>query len=137
MESKAEAADPASVAGGEDTMAAALVSLHKEQTRLRTDHAATQAAAQAEHSARQDAVAALLADVTTMGTKSQDEQEVLVARIAASMTSSAGAEEEEEEEVEEKIGGGGGGEEETRGELSCDDEERRRYVSDKADACSR
>jgi hypothetical protein len=121
MESKAEAADPASVAGGEDTMAAALVSLHKEQTRLRTDHAATQAVAQAEHSARQDAVAALLADVTAMGTKSPEEQEALVARIAASMTSSAGAEAEDEEEKE-------GGGEDTRSELICDDEERRRYV---------
>jgi hypothetical protein len=96
MESKTEAADPASVAGGEDTMAAALASLLKEQTRLRTDHAATQA----EHSARQDAVTALLADVTTMGTKSPEEQEALVARIAASMTSSAGAEAEEDDEEE-------------------------------------
>ena len=93
-------------------MAVALAALLTEQTRLRTDHVATQAAAQAEHSARQDAVAALLADVTTMGTKSQEEQDALVARIAASMTSSAGAEAEEEEEEE----------------LICDDEERRRYV---------
>ena len=98
-------------------MAVALASLHKEQKRLRTDHAATQA----EHSARQDAVAALLADVTTMRTKSPEEQEALVARIAASMTSSAGAEAEEEEEKE-------GWGEETRSELICDDEERRRYA---------
>ena len=97
METKVEAADPTSIAGGATTEGA-LASLLAEHTRLR----AVRVAAQAEHSARQDAVDALLADVTTMGTKSPEEQEALVARIAASMTSSAGAEAEEEEEEEEE-----------------------------------
>ena len=112
METKGEEGS-SSVAGGA-TMAGALASLLAEHTRLR-----------AEHSARQDAVDALLADVTTMGTKSPEEQEALVARIAASMTSSAGAEVEEEEEEEEV---GGKEEEEKLSEMICDDEERRRYV---------
>ena len=115
METKGEEGS-SSVAGGA-TMAGALASLLAEHTRLR----AVQVAAQAEHSARQDAVDALLADVTTMGTKSPEEQEALVARIAASMTSSAGAEEEEEEV-------GGKEEEEKLSEMICDDEEQRRCV---------
>ena len=123
METKGEEGS-SSVAGGA-TMAGALASLLAEHTRLR----AVQVAAQAEHSARQDAVDALLADVTTMGTKSPEEQEALVARIAASMTSSAGAEaEDEEEEEKEKEEVGGKEEEEKLSEMICDDEERRRYV---------
>ena len=120
METNAEA-NP-SVASGA-TMAEALASLLAEQKRLRSEQKTMQAAAQAEHtalqaaaqakhsareeenSARQDAVDVLLADVTTMGTKSPEEQEALVARIAASMTSSAGVEVEDEQAEEEEEGG--------------------------------
>ena len=137
-------------------MAGALASLLAEHTRLR-----------AEHSARQDAVDALLADVTTMGTKSPEEQEALVARIAASMPLSTGAEEDEdddddeedddEDEEDDDEDEDEEDEEDRRRKMlreliyeGCDDEERRRcvlaascnrriysYSSTKADACSR
>ena len=59
------------------TVGGALVPLLAEQMRLRAAQAevhADQAAVLAEYTARQDAVDALIADVSTMETKSPEEQ---------------------------------------------------------------